>query len=187
MQPWIQTFTGKKFDFSNPHPSMIDINDIAHALSNQCRFNGHSRVFYSVAEHSVYVAQLVMETHPHLGMPALLHDAGEAYVGDMVSPLKAMMPEFKLMEAKVEKVIADRFGFDHAHHPIIKQADLQLLVDEKNALHSNPDNMEWLVEQTFRPRMGRTLGCFAPHAAEALFLGYFRRLQERTIIETREY
>lgn len=184
---WIQTYTGKKFDFISPHPSMIDIKDIAHALSNQCRFNGHCRQFYSVAEHSVYVAQEVMKTHPHLGLAALMHDAAEAYVGDMVSPLKAILPEFKVIEDKVDKVIADRFGFDHTHHSIIKQADMQLLVDEKNALHTNPDNLKWVIEQTFRPDFGRHFNFFTPHAAEGLFLGYFRRLQARTITETREY
>jgi hypothetical protein len=184
---WIQTFTGKKFDFAAPHPSMIDIKDIAHALSNQCRFNGHCREFYSVAEHSVYVCQLVMQTHPDLGMAALMHDAAEAYIGDMVTPLKAMMPSFKAMEAKVEKVIADRFGFDHVQHHVIKKADMQLLVDEKNKLHVNSDNLEWVIEQTFRPNPTRHLGLYAPHAAEALFLGYFRRLQSRTVTDTREY
>ncbi|MEM4379972.1 MAG: hypothetical protein QXL01_04720, partial [Thermoplasmatales archaeon] len=86
MEPWIETYSGKKFDYLAQ--SELDIEDIAHALSNLCRFNGHTRVFYSVAEHSVNVSSMVP---PELKIAALLHDAAEAYIGDVPSPLKQLI------------------------------------------------------------------------------------------------
>lgn len=83
---WIQTFTGKKFPLDKPDPALIDIEGIAHALSLLCRFNGHCTRFCSVAEHSVHVAR---EIDLDLAMEGLLHDAAEAYLGDVHSPLKA--------------------------------------------------------------------------------------------------
>ncbi len=185
---WIQTYSGLRFDFINPHPSMIDIKDIAHSLANQCRFNGHCKEFYSVAEHSVHVATLVSKTNPELLMEALLHDAAEAYIGDMVSPLKAILPEYKVIERRVEETIAARFGLQFPFHPVIKQADQQLLVDEKNQLHLHPNNYEWYVEKAFNPDFGRRFTKLAPVGAEALFLHCFRRAtQARAIQDTREY
>ena len=81
----MQTFTGRLFDPFNPDPALIDLRDIAHALGNICRFGGHSRRYYSVAEHSILVASLVPEP---LRLPALLHDAAEAYLGDIITPIK---------------------------------------------------------------------------------------------------
>lgn len=93
---WAQTYTDRAFDYDDPQPSSICIEDIAHALSMICRFNGHTDRFYSVAEHSVEVANRidklisrnVYEVHPDISKWAILHDAAEAYTGDVVAPLK---------------------------------------------------------------------------------------------------
>jgi 5'-deoxynucleotidase YfbR-like HD superfamily hydrolase len=81
--PWIQVSYGGKFHYLNPEPEEIYIEDIAHALSLNCRFNGHTERFYSVAQHSCMVAKHVMEysQNPIWGLAALLHDAAEAYIG----------------------------------------------------------------------------------------------------------
>lgn len=87
----METASGNEINILDPMPSAISIRDIAHALSNQCRFNGHVRHFYSVAEHSVLVSHLLEELHPHdkdTQLAGLLHDAAEAYMGDMISPMK---------------------------------------------------------------------------------------------------
>jgi len=81
---WITTYTGKRFHYLDPQPEEIDIVDIAHALSLTCRFGGHCKEFYSVAEHSIRVAEIVPKEFQLL---ALLHDAGEAYTGDVQSPI----------------------------------------------------------------------------------------------------
>ena len=90
---WIQTFTGKKFPMHNPNPTLIDIEDIAHALSLLCRFNGHCTRFYSV--------RVAREIYPALAMVGLLNDAAEAYLGDMPLPFKAQLPRFNEFEWKM--------------------------------------------------------------------------------------
>jgi 5'-deoxynucleotidase YfbR-like HD superfamily hydrolase len=82
---WIQTYQGGCFEPFNPHPDQIHIRDIAHALALTCRFTGHCLDFYSVAQHSVMVSQIVSHKHALAG---LLHDASEAYLTDVASPIK---------------------------------------------------------------------------------------------------
>lgn len=87
---WIRTYSGLRFNYDDIHGSEIRIEDIAHALSNMCRFGGHSKEFYSVAQHSVHVMHHVPDWAKY---PALLHDSGEAYTGDIVTPLKGWVAE----------------------------------------------------------------------------------------------
>lgn len=124
MKQKIQTFTGKVFDFVNPTEDMIDIQDIAHALSNICRFTGHTTEFYSVARHSVLASRMVPQ---ELSLQALLHDATEAYMGDLNKPLKCLCPDFIEIEDRIWVVIATKFGVPIEMDPLVKQADIQLL------------------------------------------------------------
>lgn len=133
MQPSIQLVSGEMFDFTNPDPKVITIEVIAHALANQCRFNGHCREFYSVAQHSCLVSEAVL---PEFAKEALLHDAAEAFMGDMVRPLKALLPEYRAYENIVEQVIAEKFGLPFPMSPVIKVADLVLLATEQRDLLS---------------------------------------------------
>src|SRR5690349_19702773 len=104
---WMQTFTGRRFYPLDPKVEDIDPTDIAHALSLICRYGGHVTRFYSVAEHCVLLSHAVS---PENALWALLHDATEAYVGDMVRPLKQHMPAYRDVEDRLMLVIADRFG-----------------------------------------------------------------------------
>lgn len=132
---WIQTFSGKKFDLLNPTPAMVDPVDIAHALSMICRFTGHTIGFYSVAEHSLRVAQLV----PHMDVKqALLHDATEAYIQDISSPLKQLLPDYKAIERRIHRAICDRFDLCYALPESVKRADLLMLRREREDLMGRP-------------------------------------------------
>jgi len=136
---WIQTFTGRMFYPLEPHPDDVDIIDIAHALSLTCRFTGHCRQFYSVAQHSVHVAELVTELgHPELALTALLHDASEAYLADVARPVKKSLPEIKAAEYVLDAIIAERFGLVHPFPEVIKKADNILLLTEARDLMNTP-------------------------------------------------
>lgn len=128
---YIQTYKGRKLDFLKPDPKEIDIEDIAHALSNICRFSGHSKFHYSVAQHSVFVAQLVPSEHQ---LTALLHDATEAYIGDMVTPLKRIIPDFAAYEKRLWAVMADKWELPNILPKAVKDADLKMLAVEARDL-----------------------------------------------------
>lgn len=127
----IETFTGKFINCGDPHQEDICIEDIAHGLSMECRFGRQLPKFYSVAQHSILTAGLVSKEHK---LAALLHDASEAYIGDMASPTKKQLPDYKKMEATLMKAIAKKFGFEYPLHKEIKEADLELLYLEHRCL-----------------------------------------------------
>lgn len=127
---WMQTFTGHRFWPLDARPEEVYIADIAHGLANTCRFGGHSQQFYSVAQHSVLVSRIVPVA---IQFDALLHDAAEAYLGDVPRPLKhgPGFEGYRSAEAALEQVIADTYGTEYPQHPAIKEADNVLLWTEK--------------------------------------------------------
>ena len=124
----IHTFSGIAFDLLDPKPEMILVEDIVHSLALINRFNGAAKFPYSVAQHSLYVAGLLP---PDLKLHGLLHDAPEAYVGDMVSPLKKIMTEYKEVEAGIARVVAEIFGLSWPAPPEVKKADLAVMSAER--------------------------------------------------------
>lgn len=131
---WIRTYTNKRFDFLNPTPDSICIEDIAHALSLTNRYGGHTGKGYSVAEHSYIVSHFVP---PEYALQGLMHDAAEAYTGDIPSPLKALLPDFKVIEKNVEDVINLKYGLPLTYHPSVKEMDLKVLHTEMDQLNDN--------------------------------------------------
>lgn len=117
----------------------IKIEDIAHALSHLCRFTGHTREFYSVAQHSVLCSHLVPA---EFALEALLHDATEAYIGDMSTPLKSLLPRYKAIESAIWYEIADTFGVARQLSQEVKRADLIMLATERRDL-LNEHNAVW--------------------------------------------
>lgn len=131
----IRTFSGKMLNVVKPNPDHINIEDIAHALAVIPRFGGQTKLFYSVAEHSIRVAELLpME----LKLAGLLHDASEAYIGDVQSPIKILLPNYYQIEDKLMKAIARKFGFDYPWDIEVDAADRALLELE----------WRWLVDQS---------------------------------------
>lgn len=111
---WVQTYSGQAFDLKSLDPTKISIEDIGHSLSMQCRYNGHTRRFYSVAEHSVRVSYIAEKRFGDrkFAIGGLLHDAAEAYIGDMVTPIKKELPgmeEFVLLENEIQAAIESVF------------------------------------------------------------------------------
>jgi 5'-deoxynucleotidase YfbR-like HD superfamily hydrolase len=131
MNDWIQTFKGKQFYPLAPRVEDIDIDDIAHALSNQCRFSGHCKRFYSVAEHSVRVSLIVKPKHR---LWALLHDAAEAYLVDLPTPIKQLMPEYSIAEKRIMACVCEKFGLSLEMPKEVHQADMIMLATEKRDL-----------------------------------------------------
>jgi len=119
---------------ADPDPSSICIEDIAHALSMLCRFNGHSKFHYSVAQHSVLVASFLP---PELALLGLMHDAAEAYTGDMIQPIKCIVHDYSWVGLRSWEAIAKRFDLfsyglsdDLQLPPAVKEADMRALVTE---------------------------------------------------------
>lgn len=128
---WLQTYTGKRFYPLDPRPEDVDIRDIAHALGCIPRFGGHTLVPYTVAEHSVFVSRICP---PELAFYGLMHDATEAYLGDMVRPLKNDLPKFRQIEGLVWEAICEKFLIDPHCPEIIKHWDNIALVTERRDL-----------------------------------------------------
>jgi 5'-deoxynucleotidase YfbR-like HD superfamily hydrolase len=130
---WIQTYSGRRFTPTNPNPDAIVIQDIAHALSNICRFTGHCSKFYSVAQHSVLVSYLCNQENALYG---LLHDASEAYCQDIASPIKKCeeFAPYRKVELKIQNAVCKRFGLPEKEPPDVKKADLLLLATESRDL-----------------------------------------------------
>ncbi len=127
----IRTFKGIYVNVFEPTVEMFNIRDIAHALSNIPRFGGHTKIPYSVAQHSVMVARFVKPEH---AIEALLHDASEAYILDMPSPIKHKMPEYMELESKIMSVIAKKFGFQFPLSNEVKIEDRKQLEHEWEGL-----------------------------------------------------
>ena len=137
--PTILLSNGEYFDFLNPGASTWGMVEIARAISKVCRFAGHCRGFYSVAEHSLLVSRLVPSEHRRA---ALLHDAHEAFTGDITYPLKRLLGEaVREIEDRIDAELFPRFGVELPLHSSIKQADRWMLHIEQRALMLNRD--EW--------------------------------------------
>lgn len=179
---WIATYTGVKWFITDPHPDDVRIKDIAHALSMICRFGGHTRKFYSVAEHSVRCARLAETWEPdnyRLQMQALLHDAAEAYLGDVVRPLKVTLPGYAELEDQTMSVIRQAlgvgalFGCDEI---LVKRTDDILLMTERRDIVAHTDQ-DWGYDHA-EPLETHVAG-WSPGLAEGFFLSRFESLSAK--------
>lgn len=170
LRPDILTVSGHYFNFLTPEGSEFGIEDIAHGLANTCRFAGQCREFYSVAQHSVLVSRY---TRPEFAMEGLLHDAAEAFVGDVTRPLKALLPEYKKIERRVELAIHKKFQL-RGVPDCVKKADLVLLATEQRDLmpaHSD----EWACILGVTPLKQR-INPWPPKVAREAFLSAYEAI-----------
>lgn len=189
----IVTFTGKIFELLNPVPGMVCIEDIAHSLAYQCRYTGHTRQFYSVAQHCVLMAE--NEDLPGDPLVKLLHDAGETYIGDIARPWKKLLrvrvgftynrvrEKYEIyepvrdFEQKIQKVIGLALGVDLTHSAEIKKSDLRMMATEiRDLMPDMPPGFEWGVDLS-NPVVEEIIIPWLSEPAEELFLAVYKMLK----------
>ncbi|MGK7753745.1 hypothetical protein [Roseovarius sp. C03] len=166
---WIQTATGRKFWPMDPHYGDVYVEDIAHALANQCRYAGHCREFYSVAQHSVLVSRAVPAEARLWG---LLHDAAEAYLVDVPKPVKPHLVGYEEAERAILYHVALRFNLSPFVPDEVKRADAAILADEAAQIMVPPPD-DWRLPE---PPLGIAIEPWSPATARRVFLEEFARL-----------
>jgi len=167
---WMQTYTGKAFWPFDPRPDEVCIEDIAHALSLLCRYGGHCKHFYSVAQHSIYVSDLCLNRNKLWG---LLHDATEAYLVDLPRPIKWHLPEYRAIEERLQIVIAEKFDLCLTMPIEVKRIDNAILACERDQIMAKPP-YDWQVDIAFKVEV--SINQWSPEHAEREFIKTFRKL-----------
>jgi uncharacterized protein len=198
----IETASGRFVDVLDPDPAALDPADIAHALAMTCRYGGHVARFYSVAEHAILVEDLVrtLSRDVDLYLAAALHDAAEAYLGDVVSPLKYALRSlehrssmafcdldgfrgsYKELTQRMERALGERFSIDPAlfDHPTIARADMwALAIEARELTHTKGANWRWpgeIPNDGDLPRSVTWIGGLSPEGVEPIYLARLRHL-----------
>lgn len=167
---WILTRSGQKFDLANPTAAMVHPADLAHSLAHLPRFNGHTHEHYSVAQHCYAASTMVPTEH---ALAALLHDAAEAYIGDMVRPLKQLLPEYSAIEASIWQAICERFDLEPELPACVKHIDMVLLgIERRDLMPAHPEEWPCLAGIELPPQR------INPWPAAEARINYFNRLME---------
>lgn len=176
MDKRIYTFTGKTIDPFDPDPNEIDVVDIAHALSFIPRFNGHTKKFISVAQHSLFVSS---HCRPEEALIGLLHDASEAYINDIATPIKSQseFAFYRTMEDRLMAAIFQRYGlqWEGVLPKSVREADAMSLAIEAHRYLNNPHKHEWIQSLPTYPE-SITYDNFTSTEAEDRFLTRFSDL-----------
>lgn len=147
--PWTQTYSGRQFFYLDPRPEDISLVDIAAALSKLNRFTGHTMRFYSVAQHSIHVAENLREYGEEVVRHGLMHDAAEAYIGDIATPLKKLLGHtIRDLEASIADAIYEKYGLvgsDILIETLVRTADARMLVTERDQLLGG-ESAPWGIE-----------------------------------------
>lgn len=175
MKPKIMLWSGEYFDFLEPHKSKFTIEDIALGLSRINRFAGQSKVAYNVAQHCTLCSYIVPAEH---ALAAHLHDAGEAFMGDCVSPLKQLLPDYRIIEERVERVICSQFKVPYPHNPEIKKADLKMLATEVRDFQSC--DAQWEMLQGIEP-LSKKITAWSPEKSRIKFLERYYELTKENV------
>lgn len=184
----VKTKMGHIFDPKAGTLSAIDMNDVSHALSNLCRYSGHCRKFYSVAEHSILVGKIVADLWPEdraAVRAAFLHDATEAYVTDLPTPIKVLLPDYIALEDKLAADLAEAFHIQWSPEIAerVKFADMAALATEARLLFD--DVSEWDAIKSYESRNDLLLPGFplAPGEAKKQFMRAFIELEKERLYE----
>lgn len=166
----LRTYTGRLVYPLDPALEDFDIKDIAHALSNLCRFGGHVKKFYSVAEHSVYVSYHTKKSEALIG---LLHDASEAYLVDMPRPIKTYMPQYRDIEENIQRMVSEKFGLRWPFPASVHEADNRILISEMRDLMTQVSPWPGMP----KPYVDK-IEAVSPIKAEKLFMNRYNELTQ---------
>ena len=173
----VQTHSGKYFDYADPKPDQVNLLDIGQSLARECRYNGQTTTHYSVAQHSVLVSLLVPKEYALYG---LLHDASEAYMRDIATPLKLLLPNYRKIEDRAQAAIYERFGMDPVLTEdiafIVKKVDAQVFMAEREQLMP-ADGLDWPGIMNLDP-ITLTITEMNAQRAESYFLERFDSIQK---------
>jgi hypothetical protein len=172
---WIQTYSGKYFHYLEDNPQNIKIEDIAHGLSNLCRYSGQCNSLYTVAQHCCIVSDLAEKG---FRLEGLMHDAAEAYMGDIPRPVKNLVPEIKILEKKVFRQIAKEFNLKYPISSVIELLDTRVMLAEARIVLK--EGTVWCVEG-ITPADINLNELWEPKKAEMEFLTRFNTLNGQTV------
>ncbi len=167
---WIRTATGLAFDFVAPTAAMVSFTDMAHALTNIPRFGGQAKRHYSVGHHTLFCVDIAARLHGPLSpfvRESAGHDAHEAYVGDVPSPLKRLLPDYRAVEERVARVVREALGVPLEMSPEVKAVDALALVAEAELLHGAwpewaPQGDVEMARELKLDRVVRQIACLWP-------------------------
>ncbi len=180
----IITYTGKVFNLLNPKPEMVCIEDIAHSLAYQCRYTGHTRQFYSVAQHCVLMA--MNDDLPGDSLVKLLHDADEAYIGDIARPWKNLLwlkdpttgyfQTVRGFEREIQPIIGLALGVDLSHSTEVKESDIRMMATEvRDLMPEGFSAEEWSLD--ISNPVKEVINPWPPFTSEMCFLELYNELR----------
>lgn len=193
---WSHTSRGKKLFLEDPVDDDLDLEEIARSLGFTCRYAGCVKVFYSTAEHSVLIAMHLLDTtgNPLIAMGGLLHDAHEAYTGDITWPMQSVIfgsdgsgerakERHDSVKNGLDEVIGRMCGIPHSmmKHPMVKEADLRILLTERDALLDG-DTGKWYPERVGMSPLPVKIHGYGPVQAGILWLGTYNLLRNMMMI-----
>ncbi len=168
----IKLLSGKYLDLVRPEPDQFEFEDIAGALAKICRFGGQCKYFYSVAEHLVHCHEVALADRRNKSerLAVFMHDATEAFLGDVVKPLKLLLPDYQELEVRLELVIRRKFSIVYGPGtlPVVQEIDQSMLIHERRQLFDS-DQVKWTDEDKARPLTVK-LGHWSPGLAYQKFI-----------------
>jgi 5'-deoxynucleotidase YfbR-like HD superfamily hydrolase len=176
---FLRTYSGRNVYPLDIAPEDVDIEDIAHSLAHQCRFSGHTKFMYSVAQHSILVSHRLMHLHNNheLALSGLLHDAPEAYLVDMPTPVKKLMPAYGVAEDKLAVAVIAKFILEYPlSDSRIQWVDMELLATEARDLMGNPQ--DWASLRDLKP-LDEPIHKWSSRLAKKTFIQSFNILMEK--------
>lgn len=180
----ILTISGNLFWPLDARASEVRIEDAAHALSMMCRFAGHLNQFYSVAQHSVLVSELIEPQTPYAQLVGLTHDVSEAYLVDIPRPIKKFLPAYKRIESKLQLVVAEAFNINRTKSKTdydsqwLKDADNKALAIEAHNFVNDPRKL-WSIEAQFGYKITTKIDAWTPDEARKQFMKRYKTIMHK--------